>query len=101
MNTKSATQKKQQRGFTLMEVLVATIVLMTGLVAVAQLIPVAITANDGSRRDSTPTIIAQRQLAPFLEQPVTAPAPDTDKLLPFCYLGGPAQTRGTDGSPLI
>ena len=101
MNTKSATQKKQQRGFTLMEVLVATIVLMTGLVAVAQLIPVAITANDGNRRDSTATIIAQRELAQFLEQPLTVPPQYTDTLLHVCYLGDPAQPGVTVGSPVI
>lgn len=100
MNRKSATQKKQQSGFTLMEVLVATIVLMTGLVAVAQLVPVAITANDGNRRDSTATIIAQRELAQFLEQPLTSTAPYTDALGNSCALGDAAQPGVTVGSPV-
>jgi prepilin-type N-terminal cleavage/methylation domain-containing protein len=71
MLAKLAVRKIRQRGFTLVEVLVATIVLMTGVVAVAQLVPVAVTANNVSRRDSTALVIAQRELSQMLERPLS------------------------------
>jgi len=100
MSTKIAIQKIKQRGFTLMEVLVATVVLLTGIVAVAQLVPVAITANNGNRRDSTASVIAQRELSQMLEQPMTS-VQFTDALGNVCNLGDPAQAGVTVGSPVI
>jgi prepilin-type N-terminal cleavage/methylation domain-containing protein len=103
MTTKLATQKIRQRGFTLMEVLVATILLLTGLVAVAQVIPIALTANTNNRRDSTGTIVAQRQLSMLLEQSLTgsAPVPDAFGTNNPCGLGDPTQPGVTIGSPVI
>jgi prepilin-type N-terminal cleavage/methylation domain-containing protein len=93
----------QQRGFTLMEVLVATILLLTGIVAVAQLVPVAVTSNNGSRRDSTASVIAQRELAQLLEQSLTTPGPIPDAFGGGnqCALGDPAQPGVTVGSPVV
>jgi prepilin-type N-terminal cleavage/methylation domain-containing protein len=101
MPTKLAMQKIRQRGFSLMEVLVATIVLLTGVVAVAQVVPVAITANNLNRRDSTSSVIAQRELAQMLEQPLGAAPTFTDALGNACNLGDPTQPGVTVGSPLV
>jgi prepilin-type N-terminal cleavage/methylation domain-containing protein len=103
MPTKVEMQKIKQRGFTLMEVLVATILLVTGLVAVAQLVPVAITSNNGTRRDSTATVLAQRQLSLMLEQPLTTagPVPDAFGTGNNCALGDPTQPGVTVGSPVV
>jgi hypothetical protein len=86
-----------------MEVLVATILLVTALVAVAQLVPVAVTSNNGSRRDSTATVVAQRQLSLLMEQSLTNSATVAD---PFgtgtqCGVGDPAQPGVTVGSPVV
>jgi prepilin-type N-terminal cleavage/methylation domain-containing protein len=94
-------QKIKQRGFTLMEVLVATVVLLTGIVAVAQLVPVAVTANNGNRRDSTASVIAQRELTQFVQLPLTFPGPYTDALGNVCNLGDPTQPGVTVGSPVV
>src|ERR1700731_3821446 len=101
MPKKLSMQKIKQRGFTLMEVLVAAIVLLTGIVAVAQLVPVAVTANNNNRRDSSASVIAQRELAQFLQLPVTFPGPYTDALGNICNLGNPAQPGVTVGSPVV
>src|SRR5229473_2519977 len=93
-------QKIKQSGFTLMEVLVATIVLLTGIVAVAQLVPVAVTMNNNNRRDSTALVIAQRELSQMIEQPMSAPQ-FTDNLGNVCSLGDPAQPGVTVGSPVV
>jgi hypothetical protein len=84
-----------------MEVLVATAVLFAGIVAVAQLVPVAVTANNGNRRDSSASVIAQRELAQFVRLPVTFPGPYTDPDNHVCNLGDPAQPGVTVGSPLV
>jgi prepilin-type N-terminal cleavage/methylation domain-containing protein len=101
MRTKLALQKIKQQGFTLMEVLVATVILLTGVVAVAQLVPVAITANNGNRRDSTASVIAQRELTQFVQLPVTFVGPYTDALGNVCNLGDPTQPGVTVGSPVV
>jgi hypothetical protein len=101
-----AKQKIKQSGFTVMEVLVATVVLFTGVVAVAQLVPVAVTANNGNRRDSSATVIAQRTLAQFVQLPVTYsgsyndPAPNS-VCYTGCSLGDAAQPGVTVGSPVV
>jgi prepilin-type N-terminal cleavage/methylation domain-containing protein len=103
MPTKVETRKSRERGFTLMEVLVATVLLITGLVAVAQMVPVAITSNNGTRRDSTATVVAQRQLSYLLEQALTTagPVPDAFGSGNNCALGDPTQPGVTVGSPVV
>ena len=53
---------QKQRGFTLIEMLVATLIMLIGLVAAAQLVPFAIQLNTANRYDSTALVIAQRQM---------------------------------------
>ena len=101
MLTRFAKRKIRQSGFTLVEVLVATIVLLTGVVAVAQLVPVAVTANNVSRRDSTALVIAQRELAQMLKQPLGGPTTFTDALGNSCNLGTPGAPGVTQGSPVV
>jgi prepilin-type N-terminal cleavage/methylation domain-containing protein len=100
MFTKLATRKIRERGFTLMEVLVATLLLVTGVVAVAQVIPVAVTANNVSRRDSTALVIAQREMSQMLEQPLTVFA-FNDALGNACNLGNAGTPGVTVGSPVV
>src|SRR5258708_54282 len=100
MRTAIARRKIKQSGFTLMEVLVATIALLTGIVATAQLVPVAVTMNNNNRRDSTALVIAQRELSQMIEQPMSAPQ-FTDNLGNVCNLGDPAQPGNTVGSPVV
>jgi hypothetical protein len=54
-----------------MEVLVATVVLLVGVVAVAQLVPISLTINSGNRTGSTALVIEQRMLEQMLDQPLT------------------------------
>ena len=100
MLAKLAVRKIRQRGFTLVEVLVATVVLLTGVVAVAQLVPVAVTANNVSRRDSTALVVAQRELAQMLKQPLSATS-FPDALGNICNLGAAGSPGITQGSPVV
>ena len=68
LNTRGAGQS----GFTLIEALLATIVMMVGIVAVAQLVPVSLTINSSTRGGSTALVTEQRVLEQMLDQPLTA-----------------------------
>ena len=48
-----AKRRNSQRGFTLVEVLMAIVILLVGIVAVAQLVPASISSNSANRNDST------------------------------------------------
>jgi prepilin-type N-terminal cleavage/methylation domain-containing protein len=49
-----------QRGFTLVELAIATLVLLVGVVAVVQLVPAAIQSNLNNRYDTTSAVAVQR-----------------------------------------
>src|SRR5580704_14859660 len=51
-----------QAGFSLLEMLFATVILLVGLVAVAQLVPASILLNWQNRYNSASTVFAQREL---------------------------------------
>jgi len=100
------TNRERQRGFTILEMLVATVVLVIGIVGVAKLVPVAINLDAANRKDSTALVIAQREVNALLDQPlgnatfsdpqgIVCPAAST------CDLGNPAQPLVVVGSPVI
>lgn len=64
-------QIRSQSGFTLIEVLVASLVLLIGIVAVAQLVPVSVGLDANNRRDTTSLVVAQREMDALMSQPVT------------------------------
>ncbi len=60
----------KQSGFTMIEMLIATVVFVVGLVAVAQLVPLSIRLNGANRNDSTALVFAQRELDEMVDQPI-------------------------------
>lgn len=60
------------RGFTLVELAIAMMVLLVGIAAVAQLIPISIQSNMRNRYDSTAVVMAERLLNQMVSQPLTA-----------------------------
>jgi prepilin-type N-terminal cleavage/methylation domain-containing protein len=100
---------RNERGFTLTEVLIAIVILLVGIVAVAQLVPASIGSNSANRNDSSALVFAQRQMDLFLSQPLINTSyvetiadgrfvnPQTLTL----YLGDPTQPSNTVvGSPV-
>lgn len=63
---------KRARGFSLVEMLIATLILLIGLVGIAQLVPASILINQKGRLDSTSLVFAQRELDQMLAQPLTS-----------------------------
>lgn len=106
MRRRSKTQVHSQRGFTLIEMAVATAVLLIGIVGVAKLVPVAVSMNNGNRSDSTSLVIAQRQMDALTAQPIASPTfTDPQGLVcpaaGLCNLGNPATPGVIVGSPLL
>ena len=99
--TKSRTT---QEGFSILEMLLATVILLVGLVTIAQLVPTSILMNYRSRTDSSALVFAQRQLDQMLAQPLnvqTSPPYFTDAEGNICYLGDPATPNVRQGSPVV
>ena len=106
MARRFARRRTNHDGFTLAEMLIATLIVIVGLVAVAQLVPTSVMLNSNNRNDGTALVFAQREMEAIREQPLTAttfsdlygvtcPASGT------CNLGDPAQPRVLIGSPVV
>lgn len=100
-------RRTAESGFTLIEVLLAIVVLLVGVVAVAQLVPASIGSNSTNRNDSSALVFAQRQMDLFLSQPLNmsvAPPFFTETIdgqTFTCNLGDPTQPNVVVGSPYV
>jgi prepilin-type N-terminal cleavage/methylation domain-containing protein len=88
-----------QKGFSLLEMMLATIILLVGLVAIAQLVPASILLNYRNRTDSSALVFAQRELDQMLDQPITSSF-FTDVLGNPCNLGLSSSPNVIQGSPV-
>jgi prepilin-type N-terminal cleavage/methylation domain-containing protein len=106
MNRRLPIRNKGQSGFTLVEMLIATVVVLVGLVAVAQLVPMSVLLNATNRNDGTALVFAQRQMEALRGQPFGSNT-FTDPLGVFCpisttcFLGDPLQPNKLVGSPVV
>jgi prepilin-type N-terminal cleavage/methylation domain-containing protein len=97
----------KQSGFTIIEVLVATVVLLIGIVGVAKLVPFAINLNTVNRQDSTALVIAQREMDALTSQPLSATTFTSAQGLTcpaagVCNLGNaPTNPPSLSGSPVV
>jgi prepilin-type N-terminal cleavage/methylation domain-containing protein len=89
--------REGQRGFSILEMMLATVILLVGLVSIAQLVPASILLNYRNRTDSSALVFAQRQLDQMLDQPMTVNF-FTDALGNVCQLGNPTVTNSVQGS---
>lgn len=71
-NLSSVRPRSAAAGFTMIELMIAILILLVGIVAVAKLVPAAIDTNFRNRNDSTGLIAAQRQLEQMARQPLDA-----------------------------
>ncbi|HSY30798.1 MAG TPA: prepilin-type N-terminal cleavage/methylation domain-containing protein [Verrucomicrobiae bacterium] len=101
MSKRNAQNRKQlaQQGFTLIELMIAVVVLVVGVVAVAQLVPAAIFLNSRNRADSSSLVYAQREMDQFVNQPLTSNT-FTDQQGNVCNLGGSVTFNAVVGSPV-
>jgi Tfp pilus assembly protein PilV len=91
----------------MIEMLIATVVMVVGLVGVAQLVPLSISLNSSNRNDSTALVFAQRELDAMVDQPISAPNfsdPQGVLCAPVgyvCNLGNAATPKVPVGSPVV
>jgi Tfp pilus assembly protein PilV len=60
-----------QNGFSILEMLLASVIMMVGTISVVQLVPASLQLNASNRLDTMATVIAQRELDQMLSQPLT------------------------------
>lgn len=82
--------------------MLATVILLVGLVAVAQLVPASVLLNYRNRMDSSALVFAQRELDQMIDQPLTANS-FVDALGNACQLGipQPPNTANVQGNNVI
>src|SRR5260370_34885917 len=66
-----AKARRRQRGFSILEMVLASAILMVGIVSVLQLVPASLQSSVGNRMDTMATAVAQRELDQMLSQPLT------------------------------
>jgi type II secretory pathway pseudopilin PulG len=91
------------KGFSILEMLLATVILLVGLVAVAQLVPASALLNYSNRMDSAALVFAQRELDQMIDQPLTVSTfsdPQGVYCPPgnICNLGNPATPNVVQGN---
>jgi len=75
MDLKQRNKRLKQRGTSLIELMIACLVLMVGVAGVVSLIPIAIGANSRNRQQSNSTVIAQMVMEKILSVPAGGAAP--------------------------
>jgi prepilin-type N-terminal cleavage/methylation domain-containing protein len=101
MSKRSAHNGKHrgQHGFTMIELMIAIVVLVVGVVAVAQLVPAAMLLNTRNRADTSSLVYAQREVDQFVNQPLASNT-FTDQQGNVCNLGGSATFNAVVGNPV-
>jgi prepilin-type N-terminal cleavage/methylation domain-containing protein len=106
MRRQRTIRRKNEQGFTLTEMLMATVIVLFGLVGVAQLVPTSVMLNSNNRNDGTALAFAQREIdilrAQSLSstgfsdpQGIACPSGQT------CLLGDFTQPTVQIGSPVV
>ena len=84
----------------------AVVIVIFGLVAVAQLVPTSVLLNSNNRNDGTALVFAQREIDALRTQPLTSltfsdPLGVLCPLSQTCLLGDPTQPLQVIGSPVV
>ncbi|HWW17253.1 MAG TPA: hypothetical protein VNY81_01430 [Candidatus Saccharimonadales bacterium] len=62
--------RREQHGFSVLEMLLASSILMVGIVSVVQLVPASLNSSIGNRLDTQATVVCQRELDQMLSRPL-------------------------------
>lgn len=106
MREQSARRYGPESGLTLIEVMIAMLVLIIAAVGVAQLVPLSIALNGHNQHDSSSLVIAQREMDAMIDQNIASTTfTDPNGLVcpaaTVCNLGNPAAANTLAGSPIV
>lgn len=106
MSRKLKNPSEMEHGFALVEMMIAIVVLLVGIVAVAKLVPISTGSNSQNRYNSAAVVAAQRELDGLLDQSIslTTFSDPQGVLCPIgiaCQLGNPATPGAVLGSPVV
>jgi len=82
---------REQSGFSVLEMILASAILMVGIVSVVQLVPASLQSSVGNRMDTMATVVCQRELDQMLSQPLNVNG--------FRDIDGQTVSLGGTGSP--
>lgn len=71
MKRNSNMRRGNEKGFSLLEMVVASAILLVGVLSVVQLVPASLKSNLYNRMDTMATVIAQHELDLMLNQPLS------------------------------
>ena len=83
--------RRAETGFSILEMIIASAIMMVGIISVVQLVPISLQLNASNRLDTLATVIAQRELDQMLSQPLAVNA--------FTDMDGHVISLGGAGSP--
>ncbi len=69
-NREFAGRGRKRNGFSILEMILASAILMVGIVSVVQLVPASLKSSVGNRMDTMATVVCQRELDQILSQPL-------------------------------
>lgn len=98
MKQSSKARLGNEQGFSLLEMIIASAILLVGVLSVVQLVPASLKSNLYNRMDTMATVVAQHQLDQMLNQPLTAATFTGIDASPNYGIGG---TAGWSGSPVV
>lgn len=91
-----AERRGAQSGFSILEMVLASAIMMVGVISVVQLVPASLQLNANNRFDTMATVIAQRELDEMLSQPLSVNS-FTDSYGNAISLGG----ANSPGAPVV
>jgi prepilin-type N-terminal cleavage/methylation domain-containing protein len=100
MKESSKAQRAKEQGFSLLEMVIASAILLVGVLSVVQLVPASLKSNLYNRMDTMATVVAQRELDQMLNQPLRASG-FTDKNGNSVDLGRNSGSSGWSGAPVV
>jgi prepilin-type N-terminal cleavage/methylation domain-containing protein len=98
MKESSKARLGNEKGFSLLEMVIASAILLVGVLSVVQLVPTSLKSNLYNRMDTMATVVAQHQLDLILNQPLSATSFTGVDELPGYNIGG---TSGWSGSRVV
>jgi hypothetical protein len=95
---------RDQNGFSVLEMILASAILMVGIISVVQLVPASLQSSVANRMDTMATVVAQRELDQMLSQPLNVNSfvdPYTQQTISLGGVGSPGAAVVMSGQSAI